>query len=120
MELTRRRIPFVKYGGLQFLEGAHVKDMLSVLRWADNPRNDLAAFRALQLLPGMGPVNARWTLDALAEAGGSIKALAGIKVPSAVERDYKRLAELMAKLAEPGHPWPGQVRQVRVGKPRAW
>jgi DNA helicase-2/ATP-dependent DNA helicase PcrA len=113
VELTRRRIPFVKYGGLQFLEGAHVKDMLSVLRWADNPRNDLAAFRALQLLPGMGPVNARWTLDALAEAGGSVKALAGIKVPSAVDRDYKRLAELMDKLAAPERPWPGQVRMVR-------
>ncbi|HWL62743.1 MAG TPA: ATP-dependent helicase [Steroidobacteraceae bacterium] len=113
VELARRRIPFVKYGGLQFLEGAHVKDMLSVLRWADNPRNDLAAFRALQLLPGMGPVNARWTLDALAEAGGSLKSLGGIKVPAAVERDFRRMAELMEKLTEPGRPWPGQVRQVR-------
>jgi DNA helicase-2/ATP-dependent DNA helicase PcrA len=113
IELTRRKIPFVKYGGLQFLEGAHVKDMLSVLRWADNPRNDLAAFRTLQLLPGMGPVNARWTLDALAEAGGGIKALSGLKVPSIVERDYKGLVELMEKLALPGRPWPGQVRQVR-------
>ena len=64
------RFPFVKYGGLKFLEAAHVKDMIAVLRWADNPRNTLAAFRVLQLLPGMGPVNARWTLDALAEAGG--------------------------------------------------
>jgi len=113
VELTRRGIPFVKYGGLQFLEGAHVKDMLSVLRWAENPRNDLAAFRALQLLPGMGPVNARWTLDALAEAGGGIKALQGLKVPSAVERDYKALVELMENLAAPGRPWPGQARQVR-------
>jgi DNA helicase-2/ATP-dependent DNA helicase PcrA len=113
IELTRRKIPFVKYGGLQFLEGAHVKDMLSVLRWADNPRNDLAAFRALQLVPGMGPVNARWTLDALSEAGGAIQSLPGIKVPSAVERDFKRLAALMEKLAEPGAPWQGQVRQVR-------
>jgi DNA helicase-2/ATP-dependent DNA helicase PcrA len=113
IELARRRIPFVKYGGLQFLEGAHVKDMLSVLRWADNPRNDLAAFRVLQLLPGMGPVNARWTLDALLESGGAIKQLAGIKVPSAVERDFKRLAELLEKLADPARPWPGQVRLVR-------
>ena len=54
MELTRRRIPFVKYGGLQFLEGSHVKDLIAVLRWADNPRNTLAAFRVLQLLPGNG------------------------------------------------------------------
>ena len=46
----------MKYGGLKFLEAAHVKDLLAVLRWADNPRNTLAAFRVLQLLPGMGPV----------------------------------------------------------------
>ena len=58
LELTRRNIPFVKYGGLKFLEAAHVKDMLAVLRWADNPKNRIAAFRALQLLPGMGPSTA--------------------------------------------------------------
>jgi DNA helicase-2/ATP-dependent DNA helicase PcrA len=34
IELLRRKIPFVKYGGLQFLEAAHVKDLLAVLRWA--------------------------------------------------------------------------------------
>ena len=113
IELTRRKIPFVKYGGLKFLEAAHVKDMIAVLRWADNPRNELAAFRALQLLPGMGPVNARWTLDAWVEAGGSMKALAGIKVPQASERDFRLLAELLEQLAQPGRPWPGQLRQVR-------
>jgi DNA helicase-2/ATP-dependent DNA helicase PcrA len=58
-------------------------------------------------------VNARQVQEALAEAGGSLKALAGIKVPAAVERDYQRLAELMEKLGEPGRPWPGQVRLVR-------
>ncbi len=113
VELTRRKIPFVKYGGLKFLEGAHVKDMLSVLRWADNPRNDLAAFRAVQIVPGMGPVNARWTLDALAEAGGSVRALGGIKVPATAEREFRRLAALMDKLGDPERPWPGQVRLVR-------
>ena len=113
VELTRRKIPFVKYGGLKFLEGAHVKDLIGVLRWADNQRNSLAAFRVLQLLPGMGPVNARWTLDALAEAGGSVKAMRGIKVPQPCERDYQRLVDLMEKLAEPGRPWPGQMRLLR-------
>ena len=55
VELVRRNIPYVKYGGLKFLEAAHVKDLLAVLRWADNPRNRIAAFRVLQLLPGVGP-----------------------------------------------------------------
>jgi DNA helicase II / ATP-dependent DNA helicase PcrA len=113
VELARRKIPFVKYGGLKFLEAAHVKDMIAVLRWAENPRNSLAAFRVLQLLPGMGPVNARWTLDALAEVGGSVKAMRSVKVNTQSERDYRRLAELLEKLAEPGRPWPGQLRAVR-------
>jgi DNA helicase II / ATP-dependent DNA helicase PcrA len=113
IELARRKIPFVKYGGLKFLEAAHVKDIIAVLRWADNPRNTLSAFRVLQLLPGMGPVNARWSVEALAEAGGSIKALRAVKVPSQCERDFLGLADLMEKLAEPGRPWPGQMRLVR-------
>jgi DNA helicase-2/ATP-dependent DNA helicase PcrA len=58
LELVRRNIPYVKYGGLKFLEAAHVKDLLAVLRWADNPRNRVAAFRALQLQPGVGPAGA--------------------------------------------------------------
>ncbi|MEO6079776.1 MAG: ATP-dependent helicase [Steroidobacteraceae bacterium] len=113
IELARRKIPFVKYGGLKFLEGAHVKDMISVLRWADNPRNSLAAFRVLQLLPGMGPVNARGALDSIAEAAGSLKALRAAKVPTQCARDFLRLADLMENLAEPGRQWPGQVRLVR-------
>jgi len=58
LELVRRNIPYVKYGGLKFLEAAHVKDLLSLLKWAENPKNEVAAFRVLKLLPGMGPTNA--------------------------------------------------------------
>src|ERR1700716_426053 len=65
VELGKRKVPFVKYGGLRFLEAAHIKDLLAVLRWADNPRNSLAGFRTLQLLPGMGPANARKALEHL-------------------------------------------------------
>ena len=68
LELMRRNIPYVKYGGLKFLEAAHVKDLLALLRWADNPRNRIAAFRVLQLLPGMGPANAARVCDAFAAA----------------------------------------------------
>ena len=55
IELTRRNIPFVKFGGLKFLDAAHVKDVLAVLRFAENPRDRVAGFRVLQLLPGIGP-----------------------------------------------------------------
>ena len=58
IELARRNIPFVKFGGLRFIEAAHVKDVLSVLRFAENPRDRVAVFRAVQLLPGIGPSTA--------------------------------------------------------------
>jgi DNA helicase-2/ATP-dependent DNA helicase PcrA len=63
LELARRNIPFVKYGGLKFLEAAHVKDMLSVLRWCENVGDRIAGFRVLQLLPGIGPTTAGKILD---------------------------------------------------------
>jgi DNA helicase II / ATP-dependent DNA helicase PcrA len=65
LELTRRQIPFVKYGGLRYLEAAHVKDLIALFRLVDNPANELSWFRVLQLLEGVGPVRARQVLDAL-------------------------------------------------------
>jgi DNA helicase-2/ATP-dependent DNA helicase PcrA len=59
IELGRRGIPFVKYGGLRYLEAAHVKDLLAAFRVADNPRDEVAWFRLLQLLPGVGPAKAK-------------------------------------------------------------
>src|SRR3954447_13477368 len=55
IELTRRNIPFVKFGGLKFLDAAHVKDVLALLRFTENPRDRVAGFRILHLLPGIGP-----------------------------------------------------------------
>ncbi len=81
LELMRRNVPFVKYGGLKFLESAHVKDLLAVLRWADNPRNRIAAFRVLQLLPGMGPANAERVCSAFEASGFRWGELAAYPVP---------------------------------------
>jgi len=58
LELTRRNIPFVKFGGLKFLDSAHIKDALALLRFAANPRDRVAGFRVAQLLPGIGPASA--------------------------------------------------------------
>src|SRR5205085_10628043 len=65
LELGRRGIPFMKYGGLKFLDAAHVKDVLSLLRWIENPRGRLAGFRVLRMLPGIGPATASRWLDAI-------------------------------------------------------
>jgi len=55
MELGRRNIPYHKYGGLKFMETAHVKDLVAFLRLAENPRDEMAGLRVLQLLPSLGP-----------------------------------------------------------------
>jgi len=113
VELGRRQIPFVKYGGLKFLEAGHIKDLLAVLRWADNPRNGLASFRTLQLLPGMGPANARRALDHLEAGGGSLNSLQTFTPPSGAAQDWRKLVELLLALADPQRPWPGQVHLAR-------
>lgn len=102
LELVRRNIPYVKYGGLKFLEAAHVKDMLALLRWADNPRNRLAAFRALKLLPGVGPASAHQAFTRFEIHGWA-----------SLERLDSSLATLMADLARENAPWAGQVARVR-------
>jgi DNA helicase-2/ATP-dependent DNA helicase PcrA len=65
LELARRRIPFVKYGGLRYLEAAHVKDVLALLRLVDNPADEMSWFRVLQLLDGVGPARARRAVNKL-------------------------------------------------------
>ena len=71
LELARRNIPFVKYGGLKFLEAAHVKDLMAMLRILDNPRDELAWHRVLQAIPGVGPATA---MKLLAQVGERVAA----------------------------------------------
>jgi DNA helicase II / ATP-dependent DNA helicase PcrA len=113
LELTRRNIPFVKYGGLKFLEAAHVKDLLCVLRWADNPRHRIAAFRALQLLPGMGPGYSARCLEPIAAGRDLTEALAIFSPPPAARAHWEPFRDLLLLLARPETPWAGQVEIVR-------
>jgi len=115
VEFVKRNIPFVKYGGLKFLEAAHVKDLMSVLRWADNPHNAVAGFRVLKLLPGFGPAHAKQALDHLEARGYEVKALAAFEAPQPVKMEWKRFCEFFERLADPATPWAGQV-----GVARAW
>ena len=113
VELAKKNIPFVKYGGLKFLEAAHVKDMMSVLRWADNPRNAVAGFRVLKLHPGFGPANAKQALEHFEARGFAVKSLADYDAPQPVKMDWKRFCALFEKLADPATPWAGQVGLVK-------
>ena len=112
VELTRRNIPFVKFGGLKFLEASHVKDVLAILRWAENPRDRVAGFRVLKLLPGIGPATARRALAALEREGNSLLALGRFRPPPGVVEMWSGLAEVMQGLAA-SNLWAGQIERLR-------
>jgi DNA helicase II / ATP-dependent DNA helicase PcrA len=107
LELTRRNIPFVKFGGLKFLEAAHVKDLLSVLRWVQNPRSRLAGFRVAQLIPGMGPAAARRLLDAMGEAPDPVQAMREFRPPTASAADWRAWLQTREALGDGA--WPEDV-----------
>jgi DNA helicase-2/ATP-dependent DNA helicase PcrA len=111
LELGRRRIPYVKYGGLKFLEAAHVKDVTAILRWGENPCDPIAGLRVTQLLPGIGPAFARKAAEAVHARG--VGALAELKPPAAARTAWPALMELVTALADPATPWHGQLGRVR-------
>ena len=113
IELARRNIPFVKYGGLKFLEAAHVKDVISVLRWVENPQDRIAGFRVLQLLSGIGPTRASEILDQL-ERRSARADLSGIAPPKAATDDWPGFAKLFKALRKAKTVWPEEMHLVRV------
>lgn len=114
VELTRRNIPFVKFGGLKFLDSAHVKDMLSVLRFAQNPRDRVAGFRLLQMLPGIGPKKAGVILDTISSDPEPIMALAEIPPPPKTGADWTSFVTLLAGLGKTQQGWPSDIAQARL------
>jgi DNA helicase-2/ATP-dependent DNA helicase PcrA len=112
VELGRRNIPFVKYGGLKFLEAAHVKDALSILRLAENLRDEVAAFRVLQLLPGVGPSTAQRAFAALAAREFSLDAVETFAPPPSAREDWPGFCALLLRLARDAE-WPAQLGMAR-------
>jgi DNA helicase-2/ATP-dependent DNA helicase PcrA len=114
LELARRNVPYVKYDGLKFLEAAHVKDVLSVLRWASNPRHRLAGFRVAQLVPGIGPTTARRLLDAMEGSADPAAMLQAFEPPAGARGDWRPLTQLLGRLAEAGGQgdWPAELAAV--------
>lgn len=113
-ELTRRNIPFVKFGGLKFLDAAHVKDVLAMLRFAENPRDRVAAFRLLQLIPGVGSSTAARLSDAIDAAGGRLSAVESFSPPARSAQDWPAFVALVRTLAAGGAGWPTELEQVRI------
>jgi DNA helicase-2/ATP-dependent DNA helicase PcrA len=112
IELARRNIPFVKFGGLKFLESTHVKDVMAVVRWLENPRDRMAGFRTLQLLPGVGPKTAARVLEGLEAATEPLLALEAFEPPPAAAPAWAELIALARGLMAPTSPWPSEFEQV--------
>lgn len=114
IELTRRNIPFVKFGGLKFLDAAHVKDLLAVMRFAQNPRDRVAGFRVLKLLPGIGPQSAGRILDTIATDPEPLQSLAEIPPPAKTGDDWPAFVTLVTALRKAEAGWPAEIGTVRM------
>jgi len=109
LELMRRNIPFVKFGGLKFLEASHIKDLLAVLRFAQNPRGRMAGFRVLQLIPGIGPATATRLLELISEAPEPTVVVERFEVNANVAEDWQSFVQLYRALTLPQRTWPADM-----------
>ena len=112
VELTHRNIPFVKFGGLKFLEAAHIKDVLAILRWAQNMRDRVAGFRVAQLLPGIGPSAAGRLLDRTSEVADPMQALGDFKPPAAAAEHWQDFEATIGMLRRNAAGWPAELDLV--------
>jgi len=112
-ELSRRKIPFHKYGGLKFVETAHIKDLMAFLRLAENPRDVVAGTRLLPLLPGIGPAKAQHLMKMLLASGGDFGVWQQWKPPAGAAGLWPKLVKLLQGLVKPSEDLPAQVHRVR-------
>jgi DNA helicase-2/ATP-dependent DNA helicase PcrA len=113
VELIRRNIPFVKFGGLKFLDSAHVKDLLAALRFAQNPRDQVAGFRLMQLIPGVGPSSAQRVLDLMTGQADPLSALSGIPAPPRSGENWYEFVDMLQRLHIGGAGWPAEMEHAR-------
>ena len=114
IELTRRNIPFVKFGGLKFLDSAHVKDVLAMLRFVANPLDQVAGFRLMQLLPGVGPASAQRALDHMAGAANPLTALADIPAPPRTSEGWPSFVATLIEMGARDADWPAEFERARL------
>jgi len=115
VELGRRNIPFVKWGGLKFLEAAHVKDLLAFLRILENPRDEMSWMRVLQMLEGIGPGRARQAIDHIRDSHEGIASLRSWKAPTLAKQPVEDLSRLFNDVADAGADMPltAQIDRIR-------
>src|SRR5712672_2088136 len=114
VELTRRNIPFVKFGGLKFLDAAHIKDMQAMLRFVENPRDRVAGFRLMHLIPGVGPTSAQRVLDHMAKSADPTMALAEAPSPPRAGDDWHDFVDAVTDLRSGRAGWPAELERARL------
>jgi DNA helicase-2/ATP-dependent DNA helicase PcrA len=103
----------VKFGGLKFLDASHIKDVLALLRFVENPRDRVAGFRIMQLLPGVGPSSAQRVLDHISQAVDPIAALVAVPAPPRAGEDWNAFIETITELSRNRAAWPAELECVR-------
>lgn len=102
LEFTRRGIPFAITSGLRFFEQAHIKDVAAFMKFAVNPRDEVAFKRMVRLLPGVGAKSAEslWTQTLAALAGGTdFRQLHRFRVPAKAEKSWQQFVHTLSELA---------------------
>ncbi|MFH1707537.1 MAG: ATP-dependent helicase [Planctomycetota bacterium] len=111
VELGNRNIPFVKYGGLKFLEAAHVKDVVAFLKTVQNKNDEIAWRRLLGLIGGVGEATAAKIFAQIHADPQGYPALAGKELAGKkFSRDLVRLREIYAAVVGTGTPVPEIIR----------
>jgi DNA helicase-2/ATP-dependent DNA helicase PcrA len=113
-ELSRANIPFQKFGGLKFIETAHIKDLMAFLRLAENPRDMVSGTRLLPLLPGIGPGKARQLMETLLGSGGNFNIWSEWKPPAGAAKLWPALIALLLDLTRTSDDLPTQIHRVRM------
>ena len=114
VELTRRNIPFVKFGGLKFLDAAHIKDLMALLRFVQNPRDRVSGFRLMNLLAGIGPASAGKILDHVDLGLDLVLALETAPVPTKAAAGFADFVAAVRDLRGGDAPWPTELERARL------
>ncbi len=111
VELTRGNIPFKKFGGLKFMDAAHIKDLLALLRFIENPRDRVSGLRLLLLIPGVGPAAAQRILRHIDATRDSLHILANLPTTERPSHDWNSFIAMLARARSAC--WPAEFTIAR-------
>ena len=113
LELSRRGIPYQITSGIRFFEQAHIKDVISFIRFVANPRDEVAFKRMVKLLPGIGNRSAEnlwnaWdkSLNERGEITSFSERLLAMSVSAKSKKHWTQLAHTLDEIAPGGQPNP--------------